>query len=243
MEDSRQALPSSHSSGATCKSSSPYFGLLDSNPVTKTYNIVASKNKHLDSSTIQSSGQTDRALKPFQTAQERVICADAASSRKRPVWLRTCYTVAQQRDYDDLVSRADAFSGQGYSIGEELNDASRYDVKSEWSSVLLQIPSIIDAEQDDKKQKETNDKLVPGSEPGTLEEASAQNSTLIYLVDQEALDEGLVKIKWLGQYGQCIWENKIVPELLMGFREALEKGASLAELVGDMTENGATISR
>lgn len=243
MEDSCQTLLSTDTNGAPCKSHNRELGTLNTNKLKQTYNVVASKNRHLDDSTIQSSSQTDRALRPFQTAQERIICADAASSRKQPVWLRTCYTVAKQSDYDDLVSRADAFSGQGYSIGEELNDAARYDVKSEWSSVLLQIPSIVDAVIDGQKDKETNDKFMTSSKPGTLAEASAQNSTLIYVVDQEALDEGLVKIKWLGHHGQCVWENKIVPEMLMGFKEALEKGASLTELVGDVTENGATISR
>lgn len=53
------------------------------------------------------------------------------------------------------------------------------------------------------------------------------------MADEEALLEGLVKIKWIGLRGQCIWENKIHPNALQTFGAILSDGQGLQELVED----------
>ncbi|UKZ85970.1 uncharacterized protein TrAFT101_001809 [Trichoderma asperellum] len=127
------------------------------------------------SSVTPSSDEISRCLAPFQTTQERIICADAHITRWKPVFVRTCYR-------------------------EDLNEAL--------SQVMQRIPLLVDtqpmsviedAEDWDWRQKQ---KSPTGELPeDSLEKADRDDCTLLYMADEEALLEGLVKIKGIGLHG------------------------------------------
>ncbi|KAL9489363.1 hypothetical protein ACSS6W_001640 [Trichoderma asperelloides] len=198
------------------------------------------------SSVQPSSEEISRCLAPFQTTQERIICANAHTTRWKPVFVRTCYREDLNKAYEILIDRG-AIAEYG-----ELNDRARYDGSS-LSQVLQRIPLLVDtqpmsviedAEDWDWKQKQkppTNE--LPED---SLEKADRDDCTLLYMADEEALLEGLVKIKWIGLHGQCIWENKIHPNALQIFGGLLSDGQGLQELVeyrlgpGE-SQNGGTL--
>lgn len=88
---------------------------------------------------------------------------------------------------------------------------------------------IEDAEDWDwrHKQEPPTDELPEDS----LERASRDDCTLLFMADEKALLEGLVKIKRIGLHGQCIWENRIHPSSLQIFGGVLSDGQGLQELV------------
>ncbi|UKZ77724.1 hypothetical protein TrVFT333_005448 [Trichoderma virens FT-333] len=165
------------------------------------------------------------------TAQERIICANAHNTRWTPVFVRTCYREDLNEAYETLIDR-DAIAEYG-----ELNDRTLYD-GCNWSQILQRIPLLVDtprmsvledaADWDYRHQQDPPTHELPIE---SLEQADRDDHTLLYVADEEALLERLVKIKWLGLHGQCIWENKIVPGALQSFSGALADGQSLQELV------------
>ncbi|KAK2809650.1 hypothetical protein FQN50_003707 [Emmonsiellopsis sp. PD_5] len=80
-----------------------------------------------------------------------------------------------------------------------------------------------------------------GEEGGDNDDDDVRNSAfdvqvklrnIIYLLDDEAIREGFIKVKWLGEYGDVVWENKLAPEEMgSGLLGGLASGLFLHELV------------
>ncbi|KAF3062406.1 hypothetical protein GL218_02918 [Daldinia childiae] len=136
-----------------------------------------------------------------------------------------------------------------------LDDETLYaSCADDWSRVLLRVPAIADTirytyETDDIVQEDEEDFDRPG--PGEefkmgLYEAGRQEKTMLFLVDEQALRAGLVKILWLDIHGKCVWENRLGPHNLLEFRGRMFDGGSLADLYDgceyvDMYEPGALL--
>lgn len=116
----------------------------------------------------------------------------------------------------------------------ELNDRALYN-GSTVSQILQRIPLLVDTQPmsviEDAEDWDWRHKQEPPTDElpeDSLERADRDDCTLLFMVDEEALLEGLVKIKWIGLHGQCIWENKIHPNSLQIFGGVLSDGAGLA---------------
>lgn len=68
-------------------------------------------------------------------------------------------------------------------------------------------------------------------EETALESASRRAAGLVYLVDEEAVEDYVVKLLWLDVHGRCVWRNKVLPGELMGLSGAFKGGYSLSEAV------------
>lgn len=169
-------------------------------------------------------------LVPFQTVQERKI----QPALEDPVWLRTCYNPDLDQAYKELVD--DAELSEGYSIADRtavLDDSSLYNFGSDWDKILTRIPSLCDfvtgsvsEDYDHWEEYEEGE-----SNMSEFERLSGRVHTVVYVVDEDAIKEGLVKIMWLDSHGNCLWDNKMKPNGLTTLRRGLMGGGSLCEMV------------
>jgi hypothetical protein len=56
--------------------------------------------------------------------------------------------------------------------------------------------------------------------------------TLLYLIDEEALRQKVIKLLWLDRHGNCIWNNTIRLENIDALKGSIMQGYTLAEIVG-----------
>ena len=62
----------------------------------------------------------------------------------------------------------------------------------------------------------------------------------MYLLDREAITTGLIKVLWVNEHGQTLWENRVEPSTLTGLSMAQEDSCGLAEIVGYRAVRGAS---
>jgi hypothetical protein len=168
---------------------------------------------------------------PFQTVQERKIQPNGVED---PVWLRTCYNPDLEEAYKELADNAEL--AEGYCITDsasELDNSSIYDFGSDWIKILTRIPGLSDSvtgsvseDYDDWEEYEAGD-----GEMSQLERISCRVHAVVYVIDEDAIKEGLVKVMWLDSHGNCVWDNKMKPEGLTSLRGGLLGGGSLYEVV------------
>jgi hypothetical protein len=170
---------------------------------------------------------------PFQTVQERKIQPNGLED---PVWLRTCYNPDLDEAYEELADNAEL--AEGYSITNSaavLDNSSLYNFGSDWTKILTRIPRLCDfvtgsvsEDYNDWEEYKAGDCEMSG-----LERISRHVHTVVYVVDEDAIKERLVKIMWLDSHGNCVWDNKMKPEGLTALRGGLTGGGSLCEIVAD----------
>ena len=167
---------------------------------------------------------------PFQTIQERKVHPSLGD----PVWLRTCYKPELDEAYEELVDEAELVDG--YALTDNpyiLDNSSLYDSGSDWMKILSKIPSLCDFISGSVSEDyDVWDEHEAGErEMSELERISCRFYTVVYVVDEEAIKEHLVKIMWLDSHGNCLWDNKMKPDGLTGMHGALSGGGSLYEMV------------
>lgn len=168
-----------------------------------------------------------------------------------PVWLRTCYSSDLDEVYEELAARSELYDGYGIDSRMVLDDSSIYNFSLDWSKILTRIPMLCDFIQGSVledcevwEQHETGE-----GEQSELERASVHAHTLVYVVDEEAIKERVVKLMWLDSHGNRVWDNKMNPESLSSLQGALAGSVSLYEEVeeggGDVESprRGATLRR
>jgi hypothetical protein len=163
--------------------------------------------------------------------QERKIQPNGTED---PVWLRTCYDIDLEEAYQELREGADLSEGYGLSnIASELDDSSLYNFAADWKRVLIRLPEFCDycAGSVSEDYDEWEEFVEGNSEMGELEKISRRISSVVYVVDEEAIRERLVKVMWLDYHGNCVWDNKSKPEDLESLRAGLIGGGSLYEMV------------
>lgn len=182
-----------------------------------------------------------RVLAPHQTTWERNLAASNSGSYS-PVLLRTCYAPELDEAYRLLAEKCEIDWGFGVEPDKVLDNPARYNFGSHvdaWKDILICIPTLPDtlcgADEEDFKWYdavlEEGRGVDAEDDTAWLEHASDLSTMLVYVVDDEAVREGLVKMKWLDAHGRCIWENRIPPNRLARFRGGLMGGASPGEAV------------
>ncbi|KAF2137667.1 uncharacterized protein K452DRAFT_291482 [Aplosporella prunicola CBS 121167] len=162
-----------------------------------------------------------RRIRPLQTTQERSVYGEA-------IWLRTCYLQGSDRRHEAMLRKvaetAPPEDGPCSRIEKKhcvFDDSDRYDFGDDWARIFTHIPELV----------------YPTFGPGTLDpenlsafftgafdELAGKIVNHIYLVDEEALRTGLLKIIWFDAFGKMAWSNFLPPQYLNDFsswRDAL----------------------
>lgn len=193
------------------------------------------------SSTTPTFDKVARVLSPHQTNQERNIShLIKDSSLDTPIWVRTCYSLATQDQYDRLARAAHLGDSDSVERQLVLDDAHRYSTFgslhiNDFVGMLLErIPSLCDVFRgsvpEDYETLEDHG-AEDGTEISALQRASAQAYMLVALVDEEAIQEHRIKLLWLDLYGNCVWQNMIDPNSFPNMKGAFLGGYTLEEAV------------
>lgn len=177
--------------------------------------------------------QIARVLAPHQTALERNQGAKHGAYHSTPVCLRTCYAKNLDDAYREIALGLEDVTTQYHILD---NEALYGHLQGEdWNRILLRLPSIPDVVFGDQEWFDFGD--PPQQEwQRSGYEAYIKERTLVYLYDEQALREKLVKVMWLDLHGNCVWENKITPDYMFDLRGLLLQGSGLWEILG-MTED------
>lgn len=195
--------------------------------------------------------QIERALKPFQTMQERNASIGRNAAGEHPIWLRTCYDVALNDKYESLKDQCEVNSGYSVDQLETFDDEALYathplgNVGLDGGGVevlTLRAPMLADVTKYYRPQDALRDQFEDNEDDWApeqidLERASKDAQWLVYLVDEEVLTDGkdLIKMMWMDVHGICVWKNRIHPGRMGPFRGSLANGGPLVMLVEDNT--------
>ena len=179
---------------------------------------------------------------------ERNAALSTTGGRLSPIWLRTCYAAELTESYLTLVPN---WLDNIMDPSEVLDDEAMYsDLAGDWRQIFLQVPSIPDVVQI-LGDPDLEDVAIPDDEWGEPEEeyqrpvheAQKREETLIYLLDEEALREQVVKVMWLDKHGNCVWDFKVRD--LVEFQGPLKRGLFLTEIISncDYTSDHAVWER
>lgn len=171
--------------------------------------------------------QIQRVLAPHQTVQERNVCQRVASTVPDPVWVRTCYSADLEEAHEEMI---------GEAVGDEqrllLENRALYNNASpDLSEIFLRVPMLPDAGPYDGNpaldhppltmEQPENEARIP------LWQAARKSMSVVYLLDEEALNEHLIKLLWLDIHGNVVWRNKVAPEYVETFQSRSSVGKML----------------
>jgi hypothetical protein len=185
----------------------------------------------------------DRVLAPFQTIRERNLSEYIANNSHDPVCLRTCYEPELIPAYEEIIANFDDDVRDARLL---LDDDALYgQVGDDWAQALLRLPLIPDTTvyEDDLDGEEEPIDLSPPDEESMLPlyDAALKDKSVMYLLDEEALKEKVVKILWLDIHGNCVWRNTIRPDEATSFESRPRTGGTLWEIL-DKSYNDPTLS-
>ncbi|KAI0856095.1 hypothetical protein F4860DRAFT_426685 [Xylaria cubensis] len=192
----------------------------------------------------------NRVLVPHQTVRERNLSTRTGSAHRSPVWLRTCYCPELASVYTKWCIDLE------YELGHwawVLDDEALYaPFAFNWSRVLLRVPAIADAvrytyEDDGNLWDPREDCEPPGQDEEFKKmfyEAMVKEKTMLFLVDEEALRDELIKVLWLDINGACVWDNRLRPSQMLSFRgQIFDSGGSLAALYENFPDDPGLYKR
>ncbi|KAI0972270.1 hypothetical protein F4678DRAFT_56212 [Xylaria arbuscula] len=192
---------------------------------------------HNDNQTTATPDQMNRVLVPHQTIGERNVSVRAAEGHFAPVWLRTCYSPELASVYDEWTVDLEY---ELHHWSQVLDDEALYaPFAAEWSRLLLRVPGIADTvrytvEGDGNLWDPAEHYDPPGPDEDykmPLYEAMIKERTMLFLIDEEALRDKLVKVLWLDIHGVCVWDNRLHSDQMLAFRgQTFDSGGSLAAL-------------
>ncbi|KAI0197888.1 hypothetical protein F4808DRAFT_284725 [Astrocystis sublimbata] len=181
--------------------------------------------------------QMNRVLVPHQTTRERNLSLRTEMGRYAPVWLRSCYDQELSSAYVEWLGGMELEHVLGH-WSQILDDESRYArFADDWTRLLLSAPAIADTvryvyETDASLQDPAEDYEPPEDDERRLPlyEAMVRERTMLFLVDEDALRTGFIKVLWLNDHGACVWDNRLRPDQMLAFKGHLFDGGSLATL-------------
>jgi hypothetical protein len=196
---------------------------------------------------------------PHQTIQERNIGARHCYGWNI-VWLRTCYAPSFTQKYLELERSAGARADMGCLTDPNnvLDDLTRYAFTGTDQQILdqllLRIPGLTDAkgvldEYGDGSflaygsGKNDPDEIirVEGDELRTVA-LGIQN--FVYVVDEEAVEKGIIKVWWFDEFGKIVWDNiTTVDADLSGILGGFMDGQGFVDVVGEESGRGDVIVR
>lgn len=197
--------------------------------------------QHCDPHAIVSPEHAARLFTPHQTPRERNLMARrAVVTSPDPVWLRTYYDTDSRPDLEETYAAMVGFVvGEGLvdqAGGGVLDDAGLYRFcDGDWACVLVRLPELSDVVRYGSKElyeerKREMDEGGQVDEDGGIEALDEEVVARVYLVDTEALEEGMVKVLWLDCHGECVWHNKVRAEEILDLTGAWMATASLVEI-------------
>ncbi|KAJ3495217.1 hypothetical protein NLG97_g3550 [Lecanicillium saksenae] len=181
-----------------------------------------------------------RCLAPFQTVQEReVFCNESPSMGPRVV--RTYYG-------EDLEESYKAMLGIDVPDLTEFNNRSLYE-GLDIEEIILRMPQLPDQPQMSVVEDvDYYEELDGGTSPPyeelvecSIQKASRDAETVLFVADMEAMQEQLLKIKWIDYGGRCVWESRIQPDNVRGFEGLHSQGFSLHEFHSEDSVSGDVI--
>ncbi|PLN80635.1 hypothetical protein BDW42DRAFT_194304 [Aspergillus taichungensis] len=191
-----------------------------------------------------------RILRTHQTIYERNLSIPNCTGIQT-VWLRTCYDADVADKYADMKTEA-------YVIGDKiLDDPTRYALGENWRMVLARMPGITDlwglsvqngdgtllkyrSGLDDEEIRAQYER-IEDPDARLLALKGLEFQALLFLVDREAIETGLVKLFWLDEYGCIAWENRVAPARMYQLAGALLGATSLGELTQGNATRGCLI--
>lgn len=143
------------------------------------------------------------------------------------VWLRTCYNANSHSAYMQMTARAIYSKPCGISLNMILDDENLYNYGIRWGRIFKRMPML-----GDRSTHHFESVPVENYKP-PFEGLPLYHVTLLYVVDEEAIEQDLVKIKWLSNPERLLWENRIKPQDVSRMRDALDRGGYLGELIAE----------
>jgi hypothetical protein len=172
------------------------------------------------STLIPSQEQIENILRPSQTVQERNVSSHFHAGSP-PVLLRTYYGRGSDVRFAFLLRLPG--QGQDELLGATnydaiLDDAARYDFGDSWETVYEFLPGLVDGWTDIQDEQarvgleEVRLNLCKSDENGGKEvyRKSQQVKSFLFVMDKEATQTGWVRLIWLGETGESVWENRIL---------------------------------
>ncbi|KAJ5991313.1 hypothetical protein N7522_011520 [Penicillium canescens] len=174
------------------------------------------------------------------------------------IWLRTCYDRTLTAKYNTLKRAAGA--GISDCMTKVLDDATRYNFEESWRRILICIPGLtdlygivdMDGDGSNLQYKSGQDDIELVAQVEGEDEDCRELSLVelriqagIYLLDKEAIESGFIKVVWIDEHGDCVWDNRLDPVVsdVEGLAGALMNSTSLIEITGYNGTRGALIER
>ncbi|KAF2822788.1 hypothetical protein CC86DRAFT_372602 [Ophiobolus disseminans] len=163
--------------------------------------------------------QISRVLQPHQTISERNL---SIPHFHRHIWLRTCYDPALANKYHDLWNGEDV-----------LDDETLYASETGWEHILHRMPMLCDRDKWGTLDEclfpyDENENRPPESHHiFPLYDAAHREVFMFYLLDRQALEEGLITVLWLDNFGECVWWYRIHPDQVLEFEGGILSGCGL----------------
>jgi hypothetical protein len=120
--------------------------------------------------------------------------------------------------------------------------------------LLVRMPGLTDAmgvvdEYGDGSElmygnwKNDDDVIARAEAGGEIHKVGSEVQNFVYVLDEEAVAEDIVKIWWFNEFGKIVWDNvaKIGESDLQGLRGAVMGGQGFVELVGEESQRGDLI--
>jgi hypothetical protein len=186
--------------------------------------------------------QINRVLAPHQTIKERNLSQNVASVLNDPLWIRTCYAPDLQAVYEQMIEAGLRDSENPDRLLVLDNEELYGGFGDDWAKVFLRLPLIPDAVIYYGGDPELDDVPVDVEQPAEekylpLFQAWLKDKQAVFLVDEQALRTNLVKVLYLDDHGQAVWQNTISPEEIEYFEGNYTKGSMLS-LIKEMCYNG-----
>jgi hypothetical protein len=149
-----------------------------------------------------------------------------ASSLNDPVWIRTCYIPDLHAAYEEIreAGLRDSDLPDGLLVLD--NEYLYGDYGNDWAEVFLRLPLLPDDTGFHGDDPEREDDPSGGWEPKDdrylpLYNASLHDKQVVYVIDEQALRSGLIKLIYIDIHGNTVWHNTIAPEDIPEYFEAL----------------------
>mgnify|MGYP001657523117 CR=1 FL=1 len=78
-------------------------------------------------------------------------------------------------------------------------------------------------------------------EDRTLALKELEFQVVVYLLDREAIETGLIKMLWLDEHGNSAWENQVEPSTVEPLAVAFLSATQLSEMSGGSSGRGSLI--
>ncbi|KAI1440104.1 hypothetical protein F5Y02DRAFT_423314 [Annulohypoxylon stygium] len=174
-----------------------------------------------------------RVLPSMQTIQERNFCARRLThTYHEPALVRTYYGPVNGESRDEpFRAMARDFVLQGCVEKDGIwDDRTLYDVGDDWHRIVLRVPGLGDEEVRRDVPPSANDR--DELDLWLLEKRLA---TQLYVVDREAMEQGMIKVFYLDPHGNAAWSHKFKVEVMLEYNGAWQE-MGLADINGCFSE-------